>query len=329
MIIHTDASEVINKNTGNSICAVHSVVVYDDNYRFIKKETSKSFSKSITQAEGTSILMAIEIAENGSTIKSDSQGIVEGRCSESELINLLCKEKDITLEWISREENTHADLVCHQERNKVINSYIKAGYTNVNKPKNTQKVAQLENILKVGQAVKQKMSSDVEKFIQPVGFNVVNQVEVNVVKQLNTGKVSEIKKVSVANVINQSIFTLIECSDNNESTVAKTKKRNDMVTLFEKTHKKVLKKVENNKPLSPQDVQCLEGLEYLGLNKKDKVAVIKEICYPKYIERSRGKKVIKLCDFVGLAKKHMKYVVGTQKSFNTLVDSVLHEIANG
>lgn len=314
MIIHTDASELLNKETGNVICAVHSVVVYDDNYRFIKKVTDKTFSRNITQAEGTSILMAIELAENGSIIKSDSQNIVEGSSEVSELIKLLCEEKDITLKWIPREENTHADLLCHQERNEIINLYIKADLDVVNKPRNTKKIDELENILKVGEEVK-----------QPGKKKAKGKVKKNV----KTSKKENVSKnVIITDVINPSIFNLLECSDNNEKTISKTKKRNEMVKLFKATHQKVLEKVENDGVLNPEDMQCLAGLEYLSKNKKHKLDVIREVCYPKYIERSNGIEVIMECDFIGLAKKHMKYVVGTQKSFNTLVNEVIYEIAN-
>lgn len=324
MIIHTDASEIINKETGDPICAVHSVIVYDDNYRFIKKVTNKSFSKGITQAEGTSILMAISIAEKGATIKTDSKNIVNGNSSEGELIKLLCEEKEITLEWIPREKNTHADLICHQERNEVIKSHMKAGVFIVNKPRKTQKIEQLKNILKVGEVVEQTdVKVDKKVAVKIPTLSKYKEVVVKV-----TSKENKVKEVTITKVINNSIFNLLECSDNDELNISKTIKRNEMVKLFKATYKRVIKKVENNEPLDGQDIQCLEGIKYLSMNKKRKLEMIKEVCYPKYLERSNGLIPILECEFITLAKKHMKYVVGTKKSFNALINNVINEVAN-
>lgn len=320
MIIHTDASNIVNKETGKTICGVHSVVFYDDNYRFIKKVTDTSFSKNTIEAEGTSIIIAIRLAEIGSVIKTDSQSIVEGNRDESKLIRLLCKEKDITIEWIPREQNIHADLLCHKERNKIINLYIEAGLDVVYSPKNIEEVEKLNEVLKVGKEV-----------VQPTLVKAKQKRE-KVAKKSPNKKVRKAtpnnKKVNLPKNINISIFTPIECNTNDVENVMKTQKRNELVKLYQKIHKRVFTKVENNEFLDNQDLQCLEVLDFLAKNKQQKLDVIRDVCYPLYVQRNSKVKRVPECRFVGIAKKHLKYVVGTKKSLNALVNAVQHEIVN-
>lgn len=325
MIIHTDASNIVNKETGKTICGVHSVVFYDDNYRFIKKVTDTTFSKNTIEAEGTSILIAIRLAEHGSIIKTDSQSIVEGNRDESKLIRLLCKEKDITIEWIPREQNIHADLLCHKERNKIINLYIEAGLDVVYSPKNIEEVEKLNEVLKIGKEVVQptlvEATQKREKVAKKSPKKKVKKVT-PAIKKVNN------KKVTLPKIINNGIFIPIECDTNDVENVLKTQKRNDIVRLYQKIYKRVFTKVENNKVLDNQDLQCLEVLDYLAKNKKQKLDVVRDVCYPLYVQRTVKSKRVPECRFIGIAKKHLKYVVGTKKSLNALVSAVQHEIEN-
>ena len=128
--IFTDASITVDRE-GNGLFSTHGVVVLDSEFKLV---TSVSYNLNITnnivKAEEMSLMLAMDFMTEGSKIYTDCLTNATNNVKLHKLIKCL----GCTIQWIPREQNSFADMLCSKKRNERL-ALLKKAEDSENLPK--------------------------------------------------------------------------------------------------------------------------------------------------------------------------------------------------
>ena len=115
MRLFTDASITYNSQYKNLFTTHSYVALEDESNTIIKTESYVSTAENTVSAETKSIMSALDFAEYGSVLYTDSKHNAKVYTTK---MKRLIREKKITVKYIPREKNILADYLCSEIRNK-------------------------------------------------------------------------------------------------------------------------------------------------------------------------------------------------------------------